>query len=87
MQLHQQQDRNINFCHLYLSFFATVQADTANVSDVTTMENYLWTADINKTNFFKLAEPRDLGAKLASFDLHRSLYGFEARAFELQRGD
>lgn len=47
------------------------------------MENYLWTAPIDKINIFKLPEPRDLGANLACFDFHRSLYGFEARATEL----
>ncbi len=60
MQYLQWLNRNINFC-LCLCAFAPGQADKANVSYVTTMENNLWTVSINKTNFFKLLEPRDLG--------------------------
>lgn len=52
--------------------FAAGQADAANVLHVTTMENYLWSALIKKTNFFKLLKPRDLGANLAFFDLWSS---------------
>lgn len=37
--------------------FAAGQSDTANVLHVTTMENYLWSALINKTKFLKLPEP------------------------------
>lgn len=50
--------------------------------DVTAMENYIWTALINKPKFFKLSDTRDLRSNLACLDFHIPLYGFEARAFE-----
>lgn len=51
--------------------------------DVTAMENYIWTALINKPKFCKLSDTRDLRSNLACLDFHIPLYGFEARAFEV----
>lgn len=53
------------------------------LQDVTAMENYIWTALINKAKFCKLSDTRDLRSNLACLDFHVPLYGFEARAIEV----
>lgn len=64
---------NILSGRLSLCDCAHDQADRANVSQVITMENYLWAAPINKTKCFKLLEPKHLVLQ----------YGLQTRAFEV----